>query len=324
MRATCDGIVRQLKSNGYHICTFSVSSTGPYALADADWNYKDVPHLNVVHTNVRALLGTVDDEVITTINLQKIMGIAWPLTLVNYASSDNAQTYFTSLGPYVLVVYTQYDALGPNETKVTTTYNVAATGIMRFAFPFIRRTLTKNYRQLMLEDLPMRDRRGQLRARGFRFRSDGRNRTFPETMNVLVDNVVAPERNSVRTEAVRLDELALRGEVFVGPDDDRGVRLVKQNDEVLVMPRFCGHEGAGLDCAQVKNGRLSCPWHGKTIVPLARLALHDGASCSFGASNVSVDAGAVHLTLPSDDVRAQPAEQPPAALASRTSEKGLV
>jgi len=301
MRATCDGLVRQLKSNGYSVSTFSVSSTGNYALADADWNYKDVPHLNVVHTQVRALLGTVDDEVITTINLQKILGMAWPLTLVNYASSDTAQTYFTSLGPFVLVVHTQYDALGPNQTKVTTTYNVAATGFMRLAFPFIRRVLTKNYKQLMLEDLPMRDRRGQLRARGFRFNSDGRARTFPETMNLLVDNVVAPERAKVRTESVPLEQLARNGTVFVGPDDDRGVRLVKQGEELLVMPRFCAHEGAGLDCAEVKNGRLSCPWHGKNILPLARVALREGAACDFGGSRVAVDAAAIRLTLPSDE-----------------------
>ncbi len=300
MRATCDGLVRQLKSNGYHVCTFSVSSTGAYAVADADWNYKDVPHLNVVHTQVRALLGTVDDEVITTLNLQKILGMAWPLTLVNYASSDTSQTYFTSLGPFVLVVHTQYEALGPNETKVVTTYNVATTGIFRLAFPLIRRVLTKNYKQLMLEDLPMRDRRGQLRARGFHFRSDGRARAFPETMNLLVDNVVAPQRPFVRTETVQLDEIAQRGTVFVGPDDDRGVRLVKQDGELLVMPRFCDHEGAGLDCAEMKNGRLSCPWHGKNILPLARVALQNGAACAFGSSRVAVDAGAVHLTLPSD------------------------
>ena len=323
MRATCDGLVRQLESNGYTVCTFSVSSTGAYALADADWNYKDVPHLNVIHTQVRALLGTVDDQVITTINLQKILGMAWPLTLVNYASSDTAQTYFTSLGPFVLVVHTQYDALGPNETKVTTTYNVGATGLMRLAFPFIRRVLTKNYKQLMLEDLPMRERRGELRARGFRFRSDGRSRTFPETMNLLVSNVVPPERTRVRTETVRLDELAQRGSVFVGPDDDRGVRLVKQDDELLVMPRFCDHEGAGLDCAVVKNGRLSCPWHGKNILPLARIALHEGAACRFGGSDVAVASGAIHVTLPCDDEA--PAVSPAAreVLAAPAPGKGL-
>ncbi|MDP9105498.1 MAG: Rieske 2Fe-2S domain-containing protein [Candidatus Eremiobacteraeota bacterium] len=311
--------MRQLESNGYSICTFSVSSTGKYALADADWNYKDVPHLNVIHTQVRALLGTVDDDVITTINLQKILGIPWPLTLVNYASSDTAQTYYTSLGPFVLVVHTQYDALGPNETKVTTTYNVGATGLMRLAFPFIRRVLTKNYKQLMLEDLPMRERRGELRARGFRFRSDDRARTFPETMNLLVDNVVAPERAQVRTDTVPLAELARAGTVFVGPDDDRGVRLVKQADELLVMPRVCSHEGAGLDRAELKNGRLSCPWHAKNIVPLARIALRDGAACGFGSSRVAVGGGAVHLTLPCEGAPPPASREPSPALSACVS-----
>ena len=92
-RTSADVLLRQLRKAGYTIDTFSVSNTGDYALADADWNYKDIPHLNVVHTKVRAIVGTLDEDLITTVNLQKVGGIPFPLIVVNYATSEQSQTY---------------------------------------------------------------------------------------------------------------------------------------------------------------------------------------------------------------------------------------
>jgi hypothetical protein len=257
--ASHDSLIRQFKNAGYKICTFSVSSTGTYSLEDADWNYKDVPHLNIVHTKVRAIIGSMEDDVITTINLQKVFGIPLPVTLVNYASSPTAQTYFTTLGPYILVVHTKYDSVAENRTCVTTVYNIAAAPLASFAFPLLRRILRSNYRTLMSEDLPMRERRGELRSRGFRFKSDGRARTFTETTDLLHENILPPERNTVRTESIPLEALSADGSsILVGPDDDRGVRLIRSGENVLVMPRMCSHEGASLDCAAVANKSLVC------------------------------------------------------------------
>src|SRR5271156_2814718 len=204
VRPSADSLLRQLAGRGYSIFSFSVASTGDYAVADADWNYKDIPHLNVVHTQVRGILATIDDDMVTNIFLQRVAGIPLPIVVVNYAESDVAQSYFTSFGPYVLVVRTQYEAEGPNRTKVTTTYNIAASGIWRLGLPLLKRILTKNYHTLMSEDTPMRDRRGELRARGFRFRTDGSPRAFPETAHLTIDNLIVPERTEASAFRVQL------------------------------------------------------------------------------------------------------------------------
>ena len=297
--ASHESLLRQLRHAGYKVCTFSVSSTGAYAVEDADWNYKDVPHLNVVHTKVRAIIGSMEDDVITTINLQKVFGIPLPVTLVNYAVSPSAQTYFTTLGPYILIVHTKYAAVGENSTCVTTQYNIASSPIASFAFPLLRLILKKNYKTLMLEDLPMRDRRGELRSRGFRFKSDGRSRTFTETTDLLFENVLPPERPGVRTESIPLESLSADGaSILVGPDDDRGVRLIRSGDEVLVLPRVCNHEGASLDCAAVAKNALVCPWHAKRIGSLLTLPYCDGASAESQTAAASISAGCLSLTLP--------------------------
>jgi hypothetical protein len=299
-RTPAEVLLRQLRKSGYSVDTFSVNSVGDYALADADWNYKDVPHLNTIHTKVRAIVGTLDDDLITTVNLQKVAGIPFPLVVVNYATSENSQTYYTTMGPYILVVYTEYEALGTNRTNVTTTYNVAAAGIAHLAMPLIRWIIRGNYRTLMSEDLPMRDRRGALRARGFSFRTDGRVRTFPETADLLFKNVVAPARTGTKTESFALDALAENGAQLVGSDDDCGLRVVQQDGELLFFPRLCDHEGASLDCAALRHGRLSCPWHAKAIHPLARVPISEGQDVSFEGFGVRIEQNVVSVSMPTD------------------------
>ncbi|OBJ55172.1 hypothetical protein A9W94_20395 [Mycobacterium asiaticum] len=297
-RTSAEALLGQLRNSGYTVETFTVTSTGDYALADADWNYKDVPHLNTVHTKVRAIVATLDDDLITTVNLQKVGGIPFPLVVVNYATSERSQTYYTTMGPYILVVYTEYEALGPNRTTVTTTYNVAAAGFSRVAMPLIRRVIRGNYRTLMSEDLPMRDRRGVLRARGFSFRSDGRVRTFSETTNLRVKNVVTPSRTGTKTESFSLDTLAENGVQLVGTDDDCGLRIVEKDGELLFFPRLCEHEGASLDCAPLRQGRLSCPWHAKVITPLARVPISDGQDVQFKGFGVRIEQNVVKVKMP--------------------------
>ena len=306
MRAKAEALIRQIENYGYRVQTFSVVNNGLYDADDADWNYKDVPHLNIVHTKVRAIVGTMDDDVIATLNLQKIAGIAWPVTLVNYATSENSQTYYTTLGPFILVVHTVYDRVEYNRAKVTTTYNIAAKGIFNLFFPLLKRILSKNYETLMSEDVPMRNRRGILRERGFRFHSDGRSRSFTETTNLQFSNVVVPERTTTEQFSVPLSELERDGAVvFVGEDDDRGMRLVRQANEILVLPRLCPHEGASLDESAVKNSRVFCPWHNRAFTAVAKIdASTSGAEVSSNPAVATVQGDKVLITVPSGCVAA--------------------
>lgn len=301
MRAKPEALIRQLENYGYRCQTFSVVNNGHYDADDADWNYKDVPHLNIVHTKVRAIIGAMNDDVIATLNLQKIAGIAWPVTLVNYATADNAQTYYTTLGPFVLVVHTVYERVEYNRAKVTTTYNIAAKGIFNLFFPLLKRILSKNYETLMSEDIPMRNRRGILRDRGFRFHSDGRSRSFTETTDLQVANVVVPDRDGTQRLAVPLSDLAQDGAtVFIGEDDDRGARLVRRANEILVLPRLCPHEGASLDSSAVKNSRVFCPWHNRAFTALAKIDIGTaGAPMSSNSAIATVENGTIFVQVPS-------------------------
>ena len=64
--------VLQQKYN-YKFDIFTVTSLGEYNKEDSDWNYKDVPHLNIVHQNVDSVQAFISDKVAGSVNTQKFL-----------------------------------------------------------------------------------------------------------------------------------------------------------------------------------------------------------------------------------------------------------
>jgi nitrite reductase/ring-hydroxylating ferredoxin subunit len=283
IRRSAADLARGLERHGLVFRSFVVSSEGEWAAEDADWNYKDVPHLNEVHSLASTVPAAIDDEVIATVNIQRIGGLPMPIALANYVAPDGSQVYYTTLFAFVLVVETRIidttpvgaDA-APCRARVETTYRIGGPKVLMWFFPVLRRLLTANYHVLMSEDLPMREQRGRLRRAGYRFKSDGRPRTFAETVDLTVTNVIAPEPDLEHKSLIDLGPLTESGATVVVGHGSAGVRLVRGvGSEILVFDRVCSHEGACLDSARLAGSSLVCPWHAKRIKPLETFRTDD-------------------------------------------------
>lgn len=268
-------IVRGLERQGMSFRSFSETHVGRYEPSDADWNYKDVPHLHEVHELVRAVIARMDDDHVASINLQKTMGLRLPMPVFNYATGPDSQTYYTAWLFFVLVVETTYASIEPGVTRVVTTYHVGASRpLIRLLFPVVRAALRKNYRALMEGDIPMRERRGWLRRRGFRFVDDPGPHSFEASVDTSGNKLVVPPPNGARTIEVDLSSVdADGGVVLVGEPDQLGVRVVRDGERVRCFPRLCLHEGACLDDGRLVAERVRCPWHGRTWPALATFDL---------------------------------------------------
>src|SRR5579872_7311877 len=99
-------LIASLQKEGIRFSEFSLTHEGDYAVADADWNYKDVPHLHHIHNLVEAIFAAMQDDFIATINVQKTLGIKIPLSVMNYESGKNEQTYYTTWLFFILIVRT--------------------------------------------------------------------------------------------------------------------------------------------------------------------------------------------------------------------------
>lgn len=275
---TKNHIISRLTSEGLTFSEFTLVHEGDYAVDDADWNYKDVPHLHYVHELAEAIPTIVGDDLITSVNMQKVLCFRFPFSLTNFESGENSQTYYTTWMFYVLMIETRYVPLGPCRTRVETTYAVGSPKLLKWTFPIIRWILKRNYDNLMSTDIPMRTRRGELRGWGYGFKKLGATYSFEETMDVMKPNVVIPK---IQAENLTIDidqVLPSDGEYMIGRSDHLGLRLVRSEDTLALYPRLCPHEGANLDESNCEGKKVKCKWHGRAFAKVADFSINSAAT----------------------------------------------
>ena len=245
--------------------------------SDADWNYKDIPHLKNVHNLVDGFTAYAGDDFVGSIFIQKILGglIKIPLSVVIYQSAKNAQTYFSTFFWFILIIHTNYEQIEEIRTRVTTRYALGTSGIMKLVFPIVfpvmKWLIKKNYDDLMTDDIPMRTRRGELRKMGYSFAGDGKDYSYVETTKIMKTNIVAPSDKKPSPPVLLkniLSALEKQSPVFYGEPDLFGFQAYKNGTKITFFPRACVHEGACLDHAKSGDGAVKCPWHGRLHKPL--------------------------------------------------------
>ena len=275
MKRSKEQLISQLKAQGLYFSSFSLDHQGNYAATDAEWNYKDVPHLHYVHEWAEAIISYVGDHEIASVNIQNVLGLKLPLGVFNYSFDGRTQIYYTTFLFFVLIVETTYDPLDVNKTKVVTTYSVGSPRVLQFTFPFIRWLITRNYKNLMSTDIPMRTRRGELRSWGYAFIRPSGGYGFEQTMNISGSNVVVT-KDPIPFPSVQLKierDQSLPNEWLIGRADHLGLRVVRKDEKILLFPRMCPHEGASLDLHPCVKGKVTCPWHGRVFQPVAEFDL---------------------------------------------------
>jgi len=264
MYRSVNSMIQGLSAEGLVFSSSQQSLTGRYAPADAEWNYKDVPHLKEIHNQVEGIPGAITHEYWVGFFMQKIGPVKVPITVFNYGADPLSNVYFGAIGPFALIISTNWQDNGNSTTTVVTQYNLGSARYFRWAHRVVHKLLARNYRVLMELDSPMRLRRGDLRDRGYKFAGDDTGHGFIETMNLQTVGVVPPSSPQPFSWVSEIDKLP-QGSTFVGTDDAGGVRVVRQQDKVLVFPRVCLHAGASLDDAKIDGDCIVCPWHGKRI-----------------------------------------------------------
>ena len=279
-------MIQGLSAEGMVFSSSEQSHTGQYAPADAEWNYKDVPHLKEIHNQVEGIPGAITTDYWVGFFMQKIGPVQVPITVFNYGADPLSNVYFGAVGPFALIISTNWQDNGNSTTTVVTQYNLGSARYLRWMHGIVHKVLARNYKVLMEADIPMRLRRGDLRARGYKFAGDETGHGFIETINLQTVGVVPPTSTQPFSWVSELEQLP-QGSTYVGTDDVGGVRVVRQQDKVLVFPRVCLHAGALLDDAKIEGDCIICPWHGRRIAPLANVVVGD-VETEFNASGISV------------------------------------
>ena len=296
-----DTINKTLSELKFSSLIFTIDNYGNYTPLDSDWNYKDVPHLNIVHKNVESVQALVADEAVGSINFQKIpfLGFSIPMVLVNYEYDVFNQIYIGSFGPYILVANTITDNAS-SKTKISTKFAIYSKGVFKYLHKFIKNSIIKNNKILMSEDVPMRERRFSLRHKHCHdFYFPGKTYSFKFTEEIYRANVfIKNGKSSVEVDKAKIINSCEND--ILGEDDGLLSFFVTKNKNVKYLwPRTCPHEGAELNNKCIIKGRVSCPWHHRRISPLVEIKdekikinpsidysiIEDGSNLSFTFRN---------------------------------------
>jgi hypothetical protein len=269
-----------LSELGFRRSVSQRSTEGEYEPFDADWNYKDIPHLSEVHAAVDGVVVNSETDHTSSVFLQKIGPIRVPLLVYIGTGKSNNAIYVGCVGPFVIVIETLWARIGEIRSRVVTTYEVFSPKIFILLHPLIHRLLSRNYDVLMTADLPMREQRGRLRKRGYRFVGDSSGYGFRESSNLSVRNIIAPPELRRGVVKVLLRDLP-NGRSLHGGDTEVGLVIDREGTTLTIYPRICDHAGADLGCALKQVKGLRCPWHGRTVRPLATLDENSGEIVVF-------------------------------------------
>tara|TARA_Y100001960_G_scaffold272321_2_gene299705 strand:- start:660 stop:1580 length:921 start_codon:yes stop_codon:yes gene_type:complete len=293
-KKSLESIIQELEDLGMTTRKFTITNEGSYCDADADWNYKDIPHANFMHSDITSRVFFCEDNSVTSLVIQKFLSIfKLPLCLTNYEYQKNELIYFTSFLFFILVIRTKIIPVLDSRTKVETTYCIASQRLLNFIFfPLLKWMLLKNNSKLMRDDIPMRERRADLRRRGYKFVSkNGSDRFgYSETLLLTEKGLRIPKHmQGLQEYSVYLKDIDKNRDQCFGSSDHKGIRIIRTDSEILVFPRICNHQGGDLSEAELVAGKIKCPWHGLLCAPICKLTNNLKDSKSNGPHSILIN-----------------------------------
>ncbi len=257
---------------GYRFRYFDLELKSGGTDVDIDFNYKDLAHLEVVHSTFKVFPSYIAADFYSAIFLQKIFGLTIAVTNHSMQIKKNHLFVHNSIFNIILTSEVITEPLPNYEVMVRTRYGIGAPRyFLPLIFPLLKWTLVRNYNRLMDDDVPMRNRRGEVRRWGVRLPKTSYG--FCETLDIMQQHAFAGEAPPPQPADIPLASVTPASPQFYGRSDHFGLQIFRRDDLIEVYPRMCPHEGACLDTTDLKaRGALRCGWHGRLFRPILRVA----------------------------------------------------
>jgi nitrite reductase/ring-hydroxylating ferredoxin subunit len=289
------------RDTNYRFRFFDICIESGGADVDVEFNYKDLAHLEVVHNTFNVFYSYISGDLCSGILLQKLFGLTFPMTHVSIQLSKNHLFFHNSILNIIMTSEVVIEPLSERTVRVKTRYGVGAPRLLLpLAFPLLKRLLTRNFHTLMAGDIPMRNRRGEIRSWGIRISKSSYG--FNETLDIRQQRVLPPENDAESYAiSVPIASLASNSPLLVGKSNHLGLQIFWRDGLIEVFPRMCPHEGACLDREKLDDPRgISCGWHGRFFRPILRVgADQDGDEFVSSFHRFVISGGTMHIkTLP--------------------------
>lgn len=259
------------QKTGYRFRFFDLELKTGGTDVDIEFNYKDLAHIEVVHNTFDVFPSYISTDFYSAVFLQKFLGLTFPVTNQSIQIKKNHLFVHNSILNIILTSEITAEPLPNYEVIVKTRYGIGAPRyLLPFIFPLLKWSLVRNFHALMEGDIPMRDRRGEIRRWGVRITKTSYG--FSETLDIMQQHVFGHEGPPPPPAEIPLATITPSSRHLYGKSDHFGLQIFRRDDLIEVYPRMCPHEGACLDTDDLNGrGALRCGWHGRLFRPILRV-----------------------------------------------------
>lgn len=253
---------------GYRFRFFDLDLKTGGTAVDIEFNYKDLAHLEVVHNTFNVFPSYISADYYSAVILQKFFGLKIAVTNQSIQIKKNHLFVHSSFFNIILTSEITAAELPNFEVMVKTRYGIGAPRyLLPLLFPLLKWSLVRNFYALMEGDIPMRDRRGEIRRWGVRLPKISYG--FSETLNIMQQHVFGYDGPPPPPAEILLASITPTSPHRYGRSDHYGLQIFRRDDLIEIYPRLCPHEGACLDTDDLKGrGALRCGWHGRLFRPI--------------------------------------------------------
>jgi hypothetical protein len=269
-----------------HITKGSFSCPGGAEQRDLLWNHMDQNHRPHIHR-------TYGEAMRLHIGARAAVSLTrfgrWPVVIPVFDGhhKDNGFYQVLCLFGLIVVVNVIESNVTAEGTRMDIHWAIASHRMLRFLHPLLDRRLRRLNVVQNAEDDPIRRRRVELRAAGYRFATDS-----PDFLasNALANNVSFPPLREARAIPVGRLEEGRAERIDIG---DRGYIVRREGAMLQVWPGVCPHEGAALAAEHLRGSTVKCPWHGLEFA--ARRLLPGDGPVSICGARLSFDGGMLRV-----------------------------
>lgn len=238
-----------------HISKGHFSCPGWAEQRDLLWNHMDQTHRPHIHRTYGEAMRLYIGER-AALSLTRFGN--WPIVIPVFDGhfKDNGFYQVLCLFGLIVVVNVIESNVTPEGTRMDISWAIASHRLLRFIHPYLHRRLHRLNVVQNAEDDPIRHRRVELRAAGYRFATDEPDFV---SSNVIANNVAYPPLSAGRLVSLWDIPAQQTHRIEIG---ERAFLLRRTEEGVEVWPGVCPHEGAALNVSDVSGRAVRCPWHG--------------------------------------------------------------
>ncbi len=223
-------------------------------LEDFEWNHMDQLHRPAIHRtydkNIRIAFG--HDFAVSLTQWGR-----WPIFITVsdvYVAKGLFYQSLTLAGIIFLHSIISMQKIGDDTIHLKHEWYIASHKLFKFLHKPISKQLYKLNVRLQQEDEQLRQGRYTQRKKGYTFRTDNPNYY---NSNRLSNNTIYP---ALKNQA-SISLTAITNEPTL--QEIGGVEFIiqRENNDVLIWPAACPHEGGPLITGKFCNQQITCPWH---------------------------------------------------------------